>query len=296
MDQDALDSIMKAGAVTRGARQLGASMIAEGVSLHSVAEETEAYIRRKGGQSLLFPVNISIDQIAAHFTPASNDSSTFHRGDLVKLDVGAHVNGYMGDTAVTVEVGTRNWTSLINASSNALMMAIEMIGEGVPVSSIGGMIERGIKSNGFVPIDNLAGHEIKRNDLHSGLSISNYDDGNPTRVRNDMLLAIEPFATNGAGEVRDAKSGNIYIIQRDREIRDAGASRLFSMIKEEFGRLAFCERWCTALDPRAPVHLKTLVRHGAIYAYPVLTEVRGGMVSQSEHTILINGSKAQVTT
>lgn len=295
MNQDALDEIIKAGAITREARQLGAGMIAEGVSLHSVAEETEAYIRKKGAKPA-FPVNISINHIAAHFTPASNDKSTFHRGDLVKLDVGAHVNGYMGDTAETVEVGTRNWTSLIDAPTEALMMAIEMICEGVPVSSIGGTIERGIRSNGFVPIRNLAGHEIKQYKLHSGLSISNYDDGNTTRLRNDMLLAIEPFATNGAGEVDNAKPGNIYILQRDREIRDAGAKRLFVMIKEEFGSLAFCERWCTAFDPKAPAHLRTLVRLGAIYSYPILMEVKDGMVSQAEHTVLINGSKAQVTT
>jgi methionyl aminopeptidase len=295
MDQDALDKIIKAGAVTREARQLGAGMIAEGASLLSVAEETEAYILRKGARPA-FPVNISINQIAAHYTPASNDKSIFRRGDVVKLDVGAHVDGYMGDTAITVEVDTRNWSSLIDAPSKALSMAIEMISEGVPVGAIGATIERGIGSNGFVPIRNLAGHEIKRHNLHSGLSISNYDDGNTTKVRNDMLLAIEPFATNGAGEVDNAKPGNIYIFQRDREIKDAGASSLFKMIKEEFGSLAFCERWCTALDPKAPVHLRTLVRHGAIYAYPILTEVKGGMVSQTEHTILISGSRAQVTT
>ncbi len=295
MDQEALDSILKAGAVTREARQLGAGMIAEGVSLLSVAEEVEAHIHKKGAKPA-FPVNISINQIAAHYTPASNDVSTFRRGDVVKLDVGAHVNGYMGDTAITVEVGTRNWSSLIEAPTKALSMVIEMIGVGVPVSAIGGTIDRGIRSNGFVPIRNLAGHEIKQNNLHSGLSFSNFDDGNATRVHDDMLVAIEPFATNGAGEVGNSKPGNIYILQRDREIKDTGANRLFGMIKEEFGSLAFCERWCTALDPKAPVHLRTLVRYGAIYAYPILTEVKGGMVSQTEHTILINGSRAQVTT
>lgn len=295
MDQDALDSIIKAGAVTQEARQLGAGMIAEGVSLLSVAEETEAYIRKKGAKPA-FPVNISINQIAAHYTPASNDTSTFRRGDVVKLDVGAHVNGYMGDTAITVEVGTRNWFSLIDAPSKALSMVIDMISEGVPVGAIGGTIERGIRSNGFVPIHNLAGHEIKRHNLHSGLSISNYDDGNTTRVCNDMLLAIEPFATDGAGEVDNSKPGNIYIVQRDREIGDAGANRLFGMIKEEFGSVAFCERWCTAFDPKAPTYLRTLIRYGAIHAYPILTEAKGGMVAQAEHTILINGSRAQVTT
>ena len=295
MDQDALDCIIKAGAVTREARQLGAGMIAEGVSLLSVAEKTEEYIRKKGAKPA-FPVNISINQIAAHYTPASNDTSIFRRGDVVKLDVGAHVNGYMGDTAVTVEVGTRNWTSLIDAPSKALSMAIGMISEGVPVSAIGGTIERGIRSNGFVPIRDLAGHEIKRHNLHSGLSISNYDDGNTTRVRNDMLLAIEPFATDGTGELRNGKPGNIYILQRDREVKDIGANRLFGMIKEKFGSLAFCERWCAALDPKASTHLRTLVRHGTIYAYPILMEANGRMVSQTEHTILINDSRAQVTT
>lgn len=295
VDQDALDSIIKAGAVTREALQLGAGMIAEGVSLLSVAERTEEHIRKRGAKPA-FPVNIGINQVAAHYTPASNDISTFHRGDVVKLDVGAHVNGYMGDTAMTVEVGTRNWHSLIDAPSKALSMVIEMIGDGVPVNTIGDTIDRGIRSNGFLPIRNLAGHEIKRHKLHSGLSISNYDDGNNTKVRNDMLLAIEPFATDGAGEVDNSKPGNIYICQRDREIRDAGAERLSSMIKEEFGGMAFCERWCTAFDPKAPTHLRTLVRYGAIHAYPILTEVKGGMVSQAEHTILISGSRAQVTT
>ncbi|OPY33229.1 MAG: Methionine aminopeptidase [Methanomassiliicoccales archaeon PtaU1.Bin124] len=295
MEQDTLDSIIKAGAVTREARQLGASMIAEGVSLLNVAEETERYILKKGAKPA-FPVNISINQIAAHFTPASNDRTTFSRGDVVKLDVGAHVNGHMGDTAITVEVSTKNWSSLIDAPSKALSMAIDMISEGVPVGAIGGVIERGIRSNGFVPIRNLGGHEIKRHELHSGLSISNYDDGNTAKVHNEMLLAIEPFATDGAGEVDNAKPGNIYIVQRDREIKDAGAKHLFDLIKEEFGSLAFCERWCSALDPKAPANLRTLVRQGAIYAYPILIEAGGGMVSQTEHTLLINGSRAMVTT
>lgn len=106
MDQDALDSIIRAGAVTREARQFGAGMIAEGVNLLSVAEEMEEYIRKKGAKPA-FPANIGINQIAAHYTPASNDTSTFRRGNVTKPDVGAHVNGYMGDTAITAEVGTR---------------------------------------------------------------------------------------------------------------------------------------------------------------------------------------------
>ncbi len=295
MNEDVLDKIKKAGAVAREARKLGASMVDEGVPLLKVADEVEAYIIQKGARPA-FPTNISINDIAAHYSPRSDDKLTFQRGDLVKVDVGAHVDGYIGDTAVTVEVRTKNWSNLIDASSKALTMAIEMIGEGVPVGSIGGTIERGIKSNGFVPVTNLTGHGMNQYNLHAGLTIANFDDGNPTKVSRDMILAIEPFATNGAGEVRNAKSGNIYRIFRDREVKDEKAMEHFRLIKENFGTLPFCERWCTALDPKAPNHLKTLVRHGVLFAYPILSEVKGGMVSQTEHTVVINGQKAQITT
>jgi methionyl aminopeptidase len=295
MNEDVLDKVRRAGAVAGEARQLGASMVDEGVPLLKVADEVEAYIIRKGARPA-FPTNISINDIAAHYSPRSDDKLTFKRGDLVKVDVGAHVDGYIGDTAVTVEVRTKNWTNLIDASSKALTMAIEMIGEGVPVGSIGGTIERAIKSNGFVPVTNLTGHGMNQYNLHAGLTIANYDDGNPTKVTKDMILAIEPFATHGAGEVRNLKSGNIYRIFRDREVKDEKAMEHFRLIKENFGTLPFCERWCTALDPKAPNHLKTLVRHGVLFAYPILSEVKGGMVSQTEHTVVINGHKAQVTT
>jgi methionyl aminopeptidase len=295
MNDDVLEKVRKAGSVAREARQLGASMVDEGVSLLKVANEVEAYIIQKGARPA-FPTNISINDIAAHYTPRSDDKLTFRRGDLVKVDVGAHVDGYIGDTAVTVEVRTKNWTNLIDASSKALTMAIEMIGEGVPVGSIGGTIERAIKSNGFVPVTNLTGHGMNQYNLHAGLTIANFDDGNPTRVSRDMILAIEPFATHGAGEVRNSKPGNIYRIFRDREVKDEKAMEHFRLIKEHFGNLPFCERWCTALDPKAPNHLKTLVRHGALFAYPVLSEIKGGMVSQTEHTVVINGQKAQITT
>jgi methionyl aminopeptidase len=295
MNEEVLEKVKKAGTIAREARTLGASLVDENVPLLKVAEEVEAYIVKKGAKPA-FPTNISINEVAAHYSPHTDDRLSFKRGDLVKVDVGAHVDGYIGDTAESVEVRTKNWTNLIDASRKALNMAVEIIGEGVPVSSIGGTIERAIRSNGFVPVTNLTGHGMDQYKLHAGLTIANYDDGNPTRVNRDMILAIEPFATHGAGEVRNAKPGNIYRILRDREVRDEKAMEHLRLIKENFGGLPFCERWCTALDPKAPSHLKTLVRHGILFAYPILTEIKGGMVSQAEHTVVLNGSKAMITT
>lgn len=295
MNDEVLEKIKRAGAIAAEARKLGAGMIGEGVNLLDVAEEVEALIYKRGAKPA-FPTNISINEVAAHYSPSSNDKLKFSRGDLVKVDVGAHVDGYIGDTAQTVEVGTKNWTSLIEASAKGLGMAIEIVGEGAPIGALGGAIERGIKSNGFLPVTNLTGHSMQQHNLHAGISIANYDDGNPTRIKKDMLLAIEPFATNGVGEVHNSKIGNIYRIMRNREVRDPKAAEHFRLLKENFGTLPFCERWCTKLDPKAPLHLKTLVRHGLLFAYPMLSEVQGGMVAQTEHTVVVAGSKATVTT
>ncbi len=200
-------------------------------------------------------------------------------GDVVKVDVGAHVDGYIGDTAASVEVGTKNWTDLINASARALTFATEMIADGTPVNAIGGAVERSIKESGFRPVVNLNGHEVKQYNLHAGLSIPNYDDGTTTKVRDGMTIAVEPFATNGAGSVDNAKAGNIYRIIRDRQLKDAETMRLFEQIKTEFGTLPFCERWCQKLDKDAPHLLKNMFRHGVIMSYPMLQgdETRDGV-------------------
>ena len=286
MDSETLESVRKAGRISREARDYGATLIKEGTKLVDVANEVEAYIIRKGARPA-FPVNLGLNDVAAHYSPSTDDKLVFQKGDLVKLDVGGHVDGFIGDTAVTVEVGTKNWTPLIEASSKALRMAVEMAGDNVSVNAIGGTIERTIQSDGFRPIANLTGHGMKKYNLHTGLTVPNVDDGTQNRIKNDMIIAIEPFATNGGGMIFNDRPGNIFRVLRDRPLRDAKAADLFQRIKQEFNTLPFCERWCTAMDPNAPVLLKTLLRHGVISSYAVLKEVRGGMVSQTEHTIIV---------
>jgi len=295
MDDESIEMIKRAGAIAGQARKLGAGMIDEGVTLLSVAEEVEAYMARMGAKPA-FPTNISINSAAAHYSPSSNDPTKFRKGDLVKLDVGAHIDGWIGDTAETVEVGTRSRTALKEASERALAMAIETVSVGAQVSFLGRAIDQAITGGGYLPITNLTGHGIRRYDLHAGLTIANYDDGNRILIQDGMLLAIEPFATDGAGEVMNGKPGNIYRVLRDRKVKDAKAAAFLETVKEEFSSLPFCERWCTALDPDAQAHLRTLVRLGALFAYPVLNEIKGGMVSQTEHSILVaNGSKTITT-
>ena len=295
MNEDIVECILKAGKIAGEARSLGASMVDENVRLLDVAEEVEAYIIRKGAKPA-FPANLSINNQAAHYTPHSQDPLKFHKGDLVKVDVGAQVNGYIGDTAETVEVGTKTHTALIEASAKALEMALNTVTDNIAVSAIGAVVERAIQSNGYVPVTNLTGHSMKQYNLHAGISVPNYDNGDKTKVSSGMLVAIEPFATDGAGEIDNGKPGNIYRILRDRSAKDKGADELLQKIKDNFNTLPFCERWCAAIDSNAQTNLKTLLRRGIIYSYSILNEVKDGLVSQKEHTVYLDGSKTIVTT
>ncbi len=295
MDEHALECLRKAGAISRDARELGISMVAEGKRLVEVANEIEAYIIHRGARPA-FPVNIGINDIAAHFTPSTEDKTVFQRGELVKVDVGAHVDGYVGDTAATTEISTKNWRPLIDSTGKALRIAIEMLGENVSVCQVGGAIERTIKVDGYRPVVNLTGHGMERYNLHAGLTIPNIDDGNTSKVKTGMVIAIEPFATNGGGQVFNDRPGNIFRVLHERPLHDQRAAKLFEDINSNFGTLPFCERWCTLMMPDSPTLLKTLLRHGLIASYPVLREVKSGMVSQSEHTTLILNGRAEVTT
>jgi methionyl aminopeptidase len=214
MDEHELDCLRKAGAISKEARELGASLVKEGGKLIDLAEEVEALIIRRGARPA-FPVNIGINDVAAHYTPSTDDKSVFGAGDVVKVDVGAHVDGYVGDTAITVEVGTKNWRPLLDASEKALRMALDMVGDGVPVSALGATIERAIKDASLKPVSNLTGHGMKRYSLHAGLTIPNINDGSTAKVKKDMVVAIEPFATNGAGQVFNDRPGNIFRVVRE---------------------------------------------------------------------------------
>ena len=293
LTEDQLTKLRTAGKVAGAARELGLSMVKEGVKLYDVAQEVEGYIREHGC-GLAFPCNISINEVAAHYTPSCTDKKVFELGDVVKVDCGAHLDGYVGDTAGTVEVGTNAYASLIEASKNARNTVAEFIGDGIPLSEIGKAVEMTINRMGFVPISNLCGHQIEPYNLHAGLSVPSYDNGSKETVKAGMVVAVEPFATNGAGEVRNGKPGNIVRFVRDRKIADPKAAEFIEYVKEEFSTFPFCARSCDF--PDAETHVRALVRHGVLSSYAELVEAKGGIVTQHEYTFYIGGPRGEVTT
>jgi methionyl aminopeptidase len=295
MDKEVIEKYRKAGRIAGEARDYGIGLVKENVLLLDVAEKIEKYIVEKGAK-IAFPVNIGINDVAAHYTPRHDDKTVFKKGDVVKIDVGAHVDGYIGDTAGTVEVGTDRYGNMIKASKEALSVAVELIKPNVDLSIAGAGIEQTIRSYNFVSVENLTGHSLKRYRLHAGKSVPNISSNVKEKIEKDDVLAVEPFATNGVGRVGGKMIGNIYRLAMDREPETENGKKLLKYIKENFGVMPFAERWCKNIVDNVNGVLRELMRAMIITGYPVLREIDKGVVTQAEHTLIVTENGCEVIT
>ena len=292
-----LDKIRKAGAIAAEARDHGATLLQEGRRLLDIAEELEELIRKKGAEPG-FPVNISLNNDAAHYTPVIDDPRKLQAGDLVKLDLGAHIEGHLGDTAVTVEVGTSRHARMIEASREAVNTAIGAVKDGLPLQQVGKLIDDTIRGYGYKPISNLTGHSIEVFELHAGVSVPNIPKGQGN-LHDGMVIAIEPFATDGVGHIKEAEPGNIWHFMGAKPQRNPHAKKLLDYIEEHHGELPWAERWLvgSGVDKKwIPFALRLLNRAGCVSPYAVLREAGDGMVTQAEHTLIVHADKGEVTT
>ena len=197
MDEETLNKLKKAGNIAAHARDFGISLIKKGNSLLDVTKKVEAKIIELGGE-MAFPPQISLNDCAAHFCPDADDKIIFDN-QVCSLDVGVHVDGFIGgDTAATVDLSGEN-EDLVKASREALENAIKIIKPGIKISEIGKVIQETITGYGFAPVRNLSGHGLDEFNIHAKPSIPNYDNGDNTELQENQLIAIEPFASKGAG-------------------------------------------------------------------------------------------------
>ena len=282
---DLLKIYERLGAIARDALNYAISIVEPGMPILELCERVENRIRQSGAKPA-FPVNVSVNEVAAHYTATIGDKSVIPKGAVVKIDLGAHIDGYIVDTAVTVTFNPM-YNQLIKASMKALEAAQLSMKPGVTLASVGTQIERAIKSFGFKPIKNLSGHLIRRYVLHAGKSVPNYDNGDRQRIVEGEVYAVEPFSTNGAGYVDDGPQVTIYHLFKNPNPRDPHYEVL-SYISSEIGPLPFTPRWLvTRFGEEVGNVINELYMKDYIYGYPVLIEHGKGLVAQVEDTFII---------
>tara|TARA_Y100000310_G_scaffold231157_1_gene233672 strand:+ start:1704 stop:2570 length:867 start_codon:yes stop_codon:yes gene_type:complete len=274
---------MKAGKIAAEAREYAKKICKEGNLYSEIANNVEDFIKGKNA-GIAFPMDVSVNNMAAHYCPFLDDKSVIIKGDVVKLDIGVHVNGHVADNACTVEVGTNKWAELIKSSKDACDAGCEIAVPGYKIRKIGKVIQDTIEGNGFVSISNLSGHGVGVYEVHLPPTIPNYDNGDKTMLEEGQHIAIEPFATDGKGFVKKGKLSGVYRFIAKKPVRLDGARKLMSFIEKEYKTLPFTERWLGDFK-NVKFLLKLLKRDGVIEEYEQLPEEAGGMVSQYENTV-----------
>lgn len=281
-----------AGKIASKAITYGKSIIQPGVKIVDILDKIEEFINKNNGQ-MAFPAQISINEIAAHFCPLDNDETTIKPYDVVKLDLGVHINGIIADNAITIifKEDNEKYEELENikkASEEALKNALNIIKPGITLGEIGLIIQETISKYDLSPIKNLSGHGLGKYSVHEHPTIPNFNTNDKTELEENQIVAIEPFATNGYGMIFESKNPTLFSFSKNRPIRSPYAREVLSEIKK-FENLPFTTRWLTKkINPgKVRLGLNELISSGILKGYPPLIESKRGIVSQTEHTVIV---------
>lgn len=290
MKDEIFDKYREAGLIAAKILRDGAKEIRIGSSYLEIVESIESRVIEEGA-ALAFPLNLSLNEDAAHDTASSGDTRIFARGDVAKLDLGVQVDGYIADTATTIDLGVNSL--LVEASRQALEAAISLIRPGVTAGDLGMAVQTAIESRGYRPISNLTGHGLDRYILHQSPTIPNIGIHGGVVLEEGMVFAIEPFATTGSGHVMEKTRKEIYSQISQKPVRIPAGRAILEQVRDRRG-LPFSRRWLK--ERRVDLALSTLLRSQVLHVYPVLSDIPGSLVSQAEHTIIVTADGCIVTT
>jgi len=290
MNDEILDNYRAAGDISKKILHEGAQAVRIGGSYRELVEFVESRVQEEGA-GLAFPLNVSLNEDAAHDTASAGDERVFSKGDVVKLDLGVHIGGYIADTATTVDLGSN--TLLLDASREALDAAIRNIRPGVTAGELGGAIQHEIESRGYRPVANLTGHGLDQFVIHQAPIIPNIGINGGAVIAEGMVFAIEPFASTGSGHVGERTRVEIFSQITAKPVRIPAARAVLETVKDRHG-LPFARRWLQ--DGKIGLVLAGLVRAQVLHGYPVLADTAGSLVSQHEHTIIVTEDGCTVTT
>ena len=234
-----------------------------------------------------FPVGISINDVAAHFTPSKEHNPIISGCDVVKIDYGVHVNGCISDGAFSW-CPNGKYNNLIKVAEVATNTGIKNAGVDAILGEIGYSIQEIIESseieiNGELKpiksIYDLCGHQIKQFIIHAGKAVPNIGIPYMERMKENEVYAIETFPTTGNGAIYEDLECNHFMI--DKKYDGEGITKQIYDIRFS---LPFCPRWFDFPIPD----------NKYIKKYPIIKTVDNGIVAQYEKTIFIKSTCIEV--
>ena len=296
--EEDLQKQRRACKIGREVREEMRRTVKEGMPIIDICEKAESLIREKGGEPA-FPCNVSVNEVAAHYTSPPNDKQTIPERAIVKVDLGVHIDGFIADTATTVCFNPE-YDDMVNTAKEALEKAVEILRPGLSMTRFGAAIQKVIKTRGFKPVSNLTGHLIRRYIIHAGKSLPNVFNMSTSRIKEGEVYGVEPFVTvaNAAGKVEELREAYIFRYQKHKSLKDPYAKQILKYIKNNFRTLPFTERWLNKFQSssRYKSAFAELLSSKAVISYPVFVEASRNLVAQAEYTIMIVKDGCEVLT
>lgn len=288
----------RAGKIAKEVRTEIKKTVKEGTPIIEICEKVESLTRKKGGK-IAFPCNVSVNEIAAHYTSPPNDKQAIPDKALVKVDIGVHVEGFIADTATTICFDPEH-EYMVSTAKEALEKAVEILRPGLSVTRFGSTIQKVIKTRGFKPVSNLTGHLIRPYIIHAGKSLPNVFNISTSRIKEGEVYGVEPFVTvsNAAGRVENMREAYIFRYAKHKSLKNSYAKQILKYIKTHFKTLPFTERWLGAFQSSSSYKsaFSELLSSKSILSYPVFIEASRKPVAQEEYTIMIEKDGCVVLT
>ncbi len=287
-----LDSLRKAGTIAKEVKKFMKPKIKVGATGLDIVNAVEGKIKELGGGHA-FPANLCINNIAAHYTsPIRDDGLTINEGDLVKLDIGVHVNGFIVDTAFSVNFNDDESLQNIIQSTEVAVDAAKMMSKPqMNTKEIGKKIESIIKGFKYNPIKELGGHQVERWIVHGKKALPELGNQSGDIMEEGDVFAVEVFASTGEGSVHMTNNSFIYELNPYTgrvPLRRKTSKQLLGYINKNYKSLPFAERWLgKEFRTGVAFGLQELIKQGKLKTHYVLAESKGTYIAQSEETIII---------
>ncbi|CAN3356917.1 methionine aminopeptidase 2 [Diutina catenulata] len=311
------EDFRKGAEIHRRVRLKAQTSVRPGMAMTEIADLIENATRQYAGSvapleaGIGFPTGLSVNHVAAHYTPNTGDKTVLQKDDIMKVDIGVHVNGRICDSAFTMTFNEdEKYKPLMDAVREATYTGIKEAGIDVRLNDIGEAIQEVMESyemeeNGkLLPvkcIKNLNGHSIGDYTIHSGKTVPIVANGDMTKMAEGETYAIETFGSTGRGYVIPEGECSHYAVHDNVQgvrLPTQSAKDLLKKIQDTFGTLPWCRRYLEreTKEEKYLLGLNQLVRAGVVEDYPPLVDDIGAYTAQFEHTILLHPHKKEVVT
>jgi len=297
-----------AATITNQALEKAVSLLAPGADIYEICEAVDAFIMAEAGKlynkkgaekiekGIAFPTCISVNELCGHFSPMKGESKALQAGDVCKVDLAAHIDGFVAAAAHTVVLSTEpvkgKAADVVHAAWTCAEAALRTVKVGNTNADVTAAIRQCCNEFECNPVQGVLSHQLKKHVIDGQQCIINCET--PEEQVADFefgmneVYCLDLLVSSGEGKARETElRSTVYkrALENTYQLKTQKARQFLSEVGQKFPTLPFCLR---AFDETvARVGVSEATRHELLHTYPVLQEKQGCFVAQFKFTVLL---------